>query len=141
MSRHDMQWTPCQEGEIQHLIGRLRHRRRWRTYGRGAAVAALMLLAASGYWAAVAGRTAGLRSLSCRQVIALAPDFFAGRLDDGTAAAIRHHLAGCRSCREHLADMQRHPSHAAIIQPAADHRAAIPAPTATVAHLVAAHSY
>lgn len=36
--------------------------------------------------------------LSCREVLALLSDFLDGELPDADVAAVRAHLAGCRTC-------------------------------------------
>jgi hypothetical protein len=143
MNRHETQWTPCPPGEVQRLVGRLRRRRQWQTYRGGAAVAARLVLGAAGYWTAPTWESVAHPPKTCQEVIALAPDYFAGRLDRTTAASMRHHLDGCRACREHLDAIQGH-SHHATVEKTSPHlassvRAALPAQTAAVARLVVWH--
>lgn len=104
-------WGPCPPGTLSGLTAALKRRRRERLAWRAAAVASVLLAAATAGWygprAVVPDAEVQIHGgLTCREVRQRLPDYLHGRVAGGLVHQIEQHLAECPPCRDVWQRMQ-----------------------------------
>lgn len=101
----DSDWTPCPEGTLQGMVGRLRARRRRTIAVRAACAAGVVaaILLAAGFVSTRHASDDYLHGgLYCSQVRPALPDYRAGKLHGEFLSQVEQHLAECPPCRRAL---------------------------------------
>ena len=111
MSTADESWRDCPAGEVDALARRLRSRTRMqaaRRFTTGVvamiAVGVTLFLAARDVGEPGYGKSIG--GVWCSDVMELAEDYVAGRLDAAIMEQVTAHIAGCPSCREKIDELR-----------------------------------
>ncbi|QDU37620.1 hypothetical protein Mal4_19350 [Maioricimonas rarisocia] len=130
----DHEWGQCPAGAVQGLVQKLRVRRRRRQAQKVVAVAGMLAIICVTAFLALPKRPYDpeLAGLHCSEVLALADDLIAGRLDDLTRGQIVAHCRQCRKCHNKIVALRAAHEQSATprSEPQADDRTARQQPAA-----------
>lgn len=104
----EQRWDPCPAGTVQGLVTSLRRRRRRRQVQKLSAVAGMLAIVCLSAFFAMPQRICDreLAGIRCSEVLALADDLIANRLDDITRGRIVAHCRECESCHRTIEAMR-----------------------------------
>ena len=104
----EQRWDPCPQGTVQGLVTSLRRRRRRRQVQKLSAVTGMLAVVCLSAYLALPQRVCDreLAGIRCSEVLALADDLIANKLDDLTRGRIVAHCRECESCHRTIQAMR-----------------------------------
>ncbi|MFG0334704.1 MAG: hypothetical protein ACF8TS_15210 [Maioricimonas sp. JB049] len=105
---HDHEWRQCPAGEVQGLVQKLRTRRRRRRAQKVGALGGMLAILCATAFLALPQQPYDpvLAGMRCSEVLAMADDLIAGKLDDLTRGRIIEHCEQCGACHDKIVAMQ-----------------------------------
>ncbi|MEW4527303.1 hypothetical protein [Maioricimonas sp. JC845] len=101
-------WQPCPKGAVQTLVTSLRRRRRRQQVQKVGGVVGMLAIVCVSAFLAIPRQTCDpeLAGIRCSEVLALADDLIAGKLDDLTKGRIISHCKECEHCHRKILELR-----------------------------------